>query len=173
MKRQYIWLATLFVVLGMVVTAMVWKKNGPGLPADLIADLRRAPTFELLTLDYRPGFDTTSPPHLADGTPASDVVHRYAVLGRAAVADAAMRDHLLDALNQSVKEGSTPNQCFNPRHAIHASVDGKEIDILICFECKQYERYVGDTHLIGFMSRSAQGTFEQAVKALGLPEPSQ
>jgi len=42
--------------------------------------------------------------------------------------------------------------CFNPRHAIRYAVDGKNYDLLICFECGEIEAYEGDQRVAALLT---------------------
>ena len=47
-----------------------------------------------------------------------------------------MQKQLLDALYKGIADSDGNGaKCFDPRHGIRASVDGKTVDLVICFEC--------------------------------------
>jgi hypothetical protein len=144
----------------------------PGLPSNLMEAMRRAQKFELLTIDPASGPLYGHDPISGDTTQPKDTLRGYTVLGRGTVADSSMRENLLSAFDQAVREENSDIRCFSPRHAIHAEVDGNAIDLLICFECKRYQLFKGAEEgggEWGCMSRSAQASFKMLAEKLGLP----
>ena len=71
--------------------------------------------------------------------------HGYPVLGKRSVKDTKTREELVaafeDGVSRSDGEGYT---CFWPRHAIRTVRGGKTTDYLICFECHQYQVFIGE-----------------------------
>ncbi len=164
MKGKFSWA---FVVLILVPFAGYWglRLFGPGLGSEARQELREAEVFELLTL--KPVYT-----HHADATEPG-IWHDCEVLGRVAVTDPKLRTELIESLNRSVRERGTMFACFNPRHAIHAVWKGKSVDVVICFECEQFDLYDGDQHWHGTLSKYAKEKFEAVVVRLGLPVPEE
>lgn len=48
---------------------------------------------------------------------------------------------LIDTFIQAVKKGTTEAaaSCFNPHHVIRVEGAGKTVDIIVCFECQNFE----------------------------------
>src|SRR5262245_48603699 len=65
-----------------------------------------------------------------------DGFHGWKVLGKTVVKDAKIRKEILESLYGGIKESDGNGaKCFDPRHGIRATVDGKTVDVVICFEC--------------------------------------
>ncbi|MFN5708724.1 MAG: hypothetical protein ACK48X_11790 [Planctomycetota bacterium] len=78
-------------------------------------------------------FDNSSLP--AD----AELFHGNLVLGKAEVSKE-MGEKVVAALRADIAKGSTINNCFLPHHAIRVMAGGKELDILICYKCRGFER---------------------------------
>lgn len=99
------------------------------LPAQAEAALRTARSMELLALDPTP---------LARGAavPEGGTFHDYPILGRATLADAVQAKALGELVLRGIRESDgTAAACFNPRHGIRVSQDGRTLDLVICYEC--------------------------------------
>jgi hypothetical protein len=60
--------------------------------------------------------------------------------------------------------------CFNPRHGIRASREGKTIDLVICFECLQVYVYAEEGRQGSFLTTSSpQPVFDQVLREAGVP----
>ena len=128
-----------------------------GIPAAAVAILEQADVFELLSL---------SPRH--QPRTAKDDFHGYEVLGRAEIADPKTRKKLVSAFEQGVAENQgTIAACFNPRHGIHVTRNGKTEDFVVCFECLQVHSYgaIDEDFLI---SSSPNATFETVLRRAGI-----
>ena len=98
-------------------------------------------------------------------------LHGWKVLGQTPVKAADTRSGLLDTVKKNVAgAGRDGIKCFDPRHAIRAAVDGKTVDLVICFECGWVYVYVDgkDAGRI-IMLRDGQPGFDQILKAAGVP----
>src|SRR5262245_33583320 len=93
--------------------------------------LEKADEFELLSI---------LPDHQQEKP--KDDFHGWKVLGRTQIKNADTRKKLVAALEKGVGEndGIIAN-CFNPRHGIRATHEGKTVDFVICFECFQVYLY--------------------------------
>jgi hypothetical protein len=132
------------------------------IPDDLRAVLEKADQFELLSLN----------PEEPKEKP-KDGFHGWQVLGKTTVKDAETRKKLVAALGKGVKENDgTVARCFNPRHGIRVTHDGKTADFVICFECFQVKAFAGDK-LQGFLvTNSPQPTFDTVLKEAKVPLPA-
>ncbi len=64
-----------------------------------------------------------------------DGFHNWKVLGKTVVTGEA-RKQLVSALEQGIAASDGVGaKCFDPRHGIRATADGKAVDLVICFEC--------------------------------------
>jgi hypothetical protein len=134
------------------------------IPDNLRAMLEKADQFELFSL---------SPDELKEKP--KDGFHGWKVLGKTTVKDAETRQKLLAALQKGVadSDGSVA-RCFNPRHGIRVTHDGKTADFIICFECLQVKAFAGDKSHDFLTTRSPQPAFDTVLKEakVPLPEPA-
>jgi hypothetical protein len=134
----------------------IGARNGL-MPGTARQTVENADHFEIISLD---------PYRTHEG---NNRFHGYLIRGRNELHDANARKQLLNALYNSLGHGVPGIMCFNPRHAIHAVLDGHTVDLLICFECQQVEGFV-DGHrtdaLVGF---GAKTEFERIFREAGLP----
>ncbi len=49
---------------------------------------------------------------------------------------------ILSAIRADIAKGSTAANCFWPHHAIRVVAEDKELDVLICYKCRGFERTV-------------------------------
>jgi hypothetical protein len=124
--------------------------------------LEKAGQIELYSLD----------PDRGEEKP-KDGFHGWKVLGQTTVKNA----DTLKALVAAFKKGVAENDgivagCFNPRHGIRVTHDGKTFDFVICFECYQVEVYIDGKKVKGFLvTRSPQKAFDKVLKDAGVPLP--
>lgn len=83
--------------------------------------LDTATEVTLYSLEPRPGED--------------NAFHGWNVLGQTTVKESAARKRLLSELRESIGEPWRGVKCFDPRHALSGTLDGKTIDLVICFHC--------------------------------------
>jgi len=124
-------LALPFALLALAPLATADDKNK--MAPDVAAVLEKADEFEVLSLD----------PMKLKEKPKDDF-HGYKVLGKTTVKKDDKKA-ILDALHAGLKasDGSVAD-CFNPRHGLRATHDGKTVDLVICFECLAMQTFVGD-----------------------------
>lgn len=125
-NRAVLCLAILGVITG--TTSPAGDKKPNKLPADVQAILNKADTFELYSLD---------PERSRNKKDAGGADFRgWTILGKTAVKDAETRKRLVTALYDGIaKSDGSGARCFDPRHGIRASAEGKSVDLVICFEC--------------------------------------
>ena len=128
-------------------------------PAPVMKALQNGDQYELLSLDP----DRSSPP-------APGNFHRWKVLGRTTVADAATRKRLNDALRAGARENNNAVAlCFNPRHGIRVRQGDSVLDLVICFECLQVEVFEGEQRGASFLtSDSPQSVFDEVLREAGV-----
>lgn len=119
--------------------------------------------FELLSLD---------PTLLTDKQRRrlrTKLFHGYRVLGRGKIQKGPQRDQLLQALQQAIANSSGAYvYCFEPRHAIRASIGTRTIDLVICFACEMIEVYPPGKSLAN-TDATAEPAFDAALKRAGIP----
>jgi hypothetical protein len=119
--------------------------------------------FELLSLD--PTLLTDKQRRRLKGK----LFNGYRVLGRVEIPKGPQRDQLLQALHDSLANaGYALAYCFDPRHAIRASVGAETVDLLICFECDKILLHPPGTSFVS-IGKGAQAAFDEALKRAGVP----
>jgi hypothetical protein len=154
----------LFVGLSLALLALSatgCRAAGNDLPKDVRAVLDKADRFELLSLD----------PTRQKEKPKDDF-HGWKVLGKTEVKDAAARKNVVAALYKGIadSDGSVA-ACFNPRHGIRATHDGKTVELVICYECLSMQAFLGETRSSALTTRSPQKTFDEVLRAAKVPLP--
>ncbi|MBC23786.1 MAG: hypothetical protein CMJ32_07730 [Phycisphaerae bacterium] len=82
----------------------------------------------------------------------------------------ATRYELAEALAKASRPlGGNPVDCFNPRHGIRSTINGKTYDFVICFQCNSYHVYV-DSKLAATvpLSKQPRGLFNATVTDVSL-----
>ena len=127
------------------------------IPATAAAILEQPDYFELLSLN----------PEYQHTTSRSNF-HGYRVLGRAAITDSEDRKKLVSAFERGVAENQGMiAACFNPRHGISVTRNGKRADFVICFECDQVESHrVVEAHFL--ISSSPKELFDSMLVHYGI-----
>jgi hypothetical protein len=145
------------------------EKKENQLPDKAKTILEKAEKFELFSLDPESfGFNKKVPGSF----------HGWKILGNTTLEEAKLRKEIVESLKEGIsKQKGAPKKCFDPRHGIRASVDGKSVDILICFECgwiyvyyDQDEQHSEVVHTTG----KPQETFDRILKdaKVLLPKPA-
>jgi hypothetical protein len=136
------------------------KEKSNKIPDKARAILEKAEQIELLSID----------PERPKENPKDDF-HGWKVLGKTVVKDAEVRKKLVAAFQKGVEENKGEAAlCFNPRHGIRASHDGKTADFLICFECFHGHTYVGEKEIEGFLTTdSPEAVFDKVLKDAMVP----
>ncbi|HLW65757.1 MAG TPA: hypothetical protein VKS79_10595 [Gemmataceae bacterium] len=130
------------------------------LPDEVVNVLANAETFELLSLDPDSRVDTSK-----------DAFHGYKVLGKTSVKEADARQKLVDSLAKGMEGEIRPAKCFNPRHGIRATHDGKTVELVICFECHQFKVFTGPGKVSGLLvDKSPEPAFDKILKDAGIPK---
>jgi hypothetical protein len=131
------------------------------LPAEAVEILTKPDQFELLSLDPAPDkMDTTK-----------EGFHDYKVLGKTQVKDADTRKELFTSLTKGMEKVETVAACFNPRHGIRATRDGKTVELVICFECHQLLVFLGPEKPTGLLvNGSPEPAFDKVLKDAGIPK---
>jgi len=127
--------ACLMCVVGLVTTVAARADDNKEVAAAW-AILEKAESWDLLSLDTK-----------RQKVETKDGFHEWKVLGRITIKDAPTRRDLLAALKKGIAEDEerkrkereegrlTATGCFQPRHGVRATHEGKTVEFLICFEC--------------------------------------
>lgn len=163
--------ALLVLVFGLVLPLScrhVWKGQllDIGWPQGLVVS--RAESWTVYALE--PSSDPLDHPGV-------ERFRGYAIRGQRTVEDAGLRRRLSRELNLGLSQnghwwtGSTVAMCFNPRHGIRATHEGRTVDVLICFECYQvkiFDSAKEGERLSELTSRSPAAAFNEIFEGLGL-----
>ena len=163
MMTKPMWLSALAALLfGVSVSSQEKEKNK--IPESVQTILHKADAIELYSLD----------PSRPKDKPKDDF-RGWRVLGKTTVKDADTRKAMVAAFLKGVEDnkGIAAN-CFNPRHGIRATHDGKSVDLVICFECMQVQGYLdksekSDVHFL--VTKTPQDAFDKVLKAAKVPLP--
>ena len=146
------------VFLAAAVVAMAACGHRNVIPEPAATILGHADHFELLSLDPRPQWE-----------PAEGDFHRYKVLGTAVIEDAETRKKIVSAFKRAVAENQDyVAACFNPRHGIRVTRNGKQVDFVICFQCAQAEVF-GEVYTRLLIANSARALFDSVLRDKGIP----
>lgn len=132
------------------------------LPKEAKEVLEGAEKFELYSLDPAGG----KLPKDADG------FHGWKVLGKTEFKDEATLKKVRAAINKGVADSQGVAGCFNPRHAVRATVKDKTVDLIICFECLWMQVHVGDKQYPVWTSTSPQATLNKILRDAKVPLPA-
>ena len=129
--------------------------TGNSLPSPADKALSRSASFELLSLDPDPRAEKI------DGKG----FHGWNVLGDMTIKSSDARAKLVATFKAGVAENDGKvADCFNPRHGIKVTDDGKTHEFVICFECYQVQWYIDGQKTEGFLiTDSPQPTFDQVL----------
>lgn len=95
---------------------------------------------------------------------ANEDLHGYRILGRAQLASASDRNHLLALIEKGIEDSDgTVAACFNPRHGIRIVKGGVVTELVICFECLSLHVYKGG---VQSGSETTSIRYSRAVTAL-------
>jgi hypothetical protein len=132
-----------------------------------LRQLEKADSFELYSLE--PLLDPKTGEEDYDLNGAGDRLHGWRILGKMTVSEEATRRELIDELKKGLGK-KTGSKCFDPRHAIRRTNDGKPVDLLICFECGYIELYVDGKCVGGLTPIGANpSAFNEVLRKAGVP----
>jgi hypothetical protein len=159
-QRLCVLLAFVSLITFGIAARSADKEKDNKIPDEARAILEKAEEIELLSID----------PVRPVEKPKNDF-HGWKVLGKTVVKDAEVRKKLVAALKKGVEENKGEVAiCFNPRHGIRASHDGKTADFLVCFECFHGHTYVGEKEIEGFLTTdSPEAAFDKVLKDAKVP----
>jgi hypothetical protein len=157
MVRQM--LLSLPVALVIGISAQVAGQENK-IPDQAREILEKAGQFELLSIGHGP----------SSKNPTEDF-HGWPVIGKTTVKDPDTRNRLVAALDKGVEENKGDSmKCFNPRHGIRVTHDGKTADFVICFECFQVMVYVtGEKEQRFLITASPAPVFNQTLQQAKVP----
>ena len=104
--------------------------------------------------------------------------HGHMIFGQTVISDSAAKTALLASFYDGLVAPPDPRGykqvgigCFNPRHGLRATLDGKTVDLLICFGCMQVETYINNHRLArhAHINAAPSEKFNQILTAAGVP----
>ncbi len=137
------------------------KDKGNKLSESALKVLQGATEFELYSIDF------------ANPDKGKTGFHDMKSVGKTTVKDPETRKKLVAEFVKGMEGRIDPARCFNPRHGIRAAHDGKTVDLVICFECAQFDLYENGSDkptrlLIG---KGPEPAFDKVLKDAGVPKP--
>jgi hypothetical protein len=151
----------LAALAGVLVAGLPVNGAENKIPDTVQTILAKADKFELYSLDPDRGKEKPK-----------DKFHGWKVLGKAALKTAETRKKLIEALRKGVKANDgTVADCFNPRHGIRATHQGKTVDLVICFECYSMIIYEGKKTATVLTTGAPQPVFDKVLKEAKVPLP--
>jgi hypothetical protein len=151
---------TALIFLPSCLTMRSWAPTGNALPGEAGTILARAGEVEVLSLE--PGrFSPRGP---------EEAFHGFRVLGRTTVTGKARRQ-VVRAIEEGIanSDGSVAS-CFNPRHAVRATYEGRTVELVLCFECKSLRIYLdGQLQPGPLTSASPQAVLDRILTEAGVP----
>lgn len=150
-------------VMLLALVSVVLLANGSradAIPPAALAALEKAAQFELYSLE-------PSDRENKDG----ERFHGWKVLGKATVKDKDARQRVIASLKKGAEEndGVVAN-CFEPRHGIQVTHDGKTISLVICFQCLSAQMFVDGKRDGGYLTTgSPQPVLDKVLKDASIP----
>lgn len=140
------------------------KERFASLPGHVKRLLLKAKEIELYSFEPTPTAE--------ERTANKDKIYKgsYLILGKVVV-DAKTQRLLVDTLEKAAGKGEQA-KCFMPRHAIRAAVEGKTLDLVICFACGQFYitidgKEVHESTIT--IDQRAQPVFDDVLKKANIP----
>ncbi len=164
--RSCLSLASLAIVLSAAACGAADKNQ---LPPAALEILQKAESLEVYSLNPDP-LDVKPGAKREEGK--EELFHDWPVLGKTTVKNADKGKSLLTALQKGIAENEgVAAACFNPRHGVRATLEGKTVDLVICFECYSLQIFAGDARSSVLTTRSPQAAFDQVIKDAGVALP--
>jgi hypothetical protein len=96
------------------------------------------------------------------------------VLGKVALTDAKERREVWTALEAGMARPDSVETCFWPRHGVRVTQGAKQVDYVVCFECKQVLIREGTSANMKAISESPQVVLDKYLTRAGIklaPKP--
>lgn len=156
-------LLLLAVAALLLLGVLVYWEYSPS-PDDAAGQLWLAGSFDLYSLE--PRYDPAWP---------GEQFHGWRSLGKITVSDGTTRRKLLRALRKALREGGYSAKCFDPRHGIEWTRNGKSSYLLICFQCSNAE-FIRDGEWVGKrpgdylpIARDIEPIFDEVLARADIP----
>lgn len=119
--------------------------------------LMRAEKIEIFAVNSDPA---CLRPKLESPTP--DRFQGCEITRRAVVSDPERKKEFLGALFFGIGTAVDPQACFAPHHGIRAEFEGRRVEIIICFLCRNFRGISNRGEFDGHISQAAETAFENA-----------
>jgi hypothetical protein len=159
----------LHLLASVIAIVVVHDATGREMPKDVKAALEKADQWELFSLDPSVLNIEGEP----EKYPPKDAFQGWKVLGKTTIKDADKRKELLALLVKGAADDKAQGiRCFEPRHGIRMTIDGKTIDLVICFHCMQAYVYTGEKKMGYFLTGDApQAALNKVLTDAKVPLP--
>ena len=135
--------------------------------------LEQSPQLTLFSVDPAAGdYDSVV------GSKPLPMFHGHMIFGQTVISDSAAKAALLASFYDGLVIPPDPRGlkqigigCFNPRHGLRARLDGKTVDLLICFGCMQVATYFNDHKFEGhkYINAAPVEKFNEILTAANVP----
>lgn len=98
---------------------------------------------------------------------------RWKIVRQAKVTDAREIALLRNGIRRSIETGGPVAACFNPRHGVRFTKNGRQVELLLCFECASMEANGSPEFNGAPISAAAEVDFYRVFRAHGLGRPAQ
>jgi hypothetical protein len=100
--------------------------------------------------------------------PEKPSFHEYLILGSARVTSPKKIARIVTNVAQGVSFQDSWPMCFLPRHGVQATLgDGRQIDLVICYQCERIDVYGARQHLQVHPGRSKE-TLDDVLRSAGV-----
>jgi hypothetical protein len=150
-------------IVGAILLAVLLftprKPNGEPIPG-----LNNPDSLVLYSID---GTDDSGGKYEAAVAKGEEVFQKYLALGKVEIKEASERAQVIAALQQAALwHDGPPHNCFWPRHAIVAIEGDHPLEIVVCFQCRQY---MLDGRTFPVISRKPEKLLNDILKRAGVP----
>ncbi len=100
----------------------------------------------------------------------SDNFYGYEILGSVRLTDHGLLKRMARELDAAVDTNDMMTvRCFWPRHGLRTTVDGKKLELIICFECRMLALYVdGEFKSKTELDSTPKSTFDKPLIDAGI-----
>jgi len=147
------------VAVGVIACAC---SQPSAIDADTFDAIEAAESMELFALHPYP--------HSEEGTPPDrgSSFHGYRILGRASLAAEDRVTELARLVIRGIRASDgRVAACFDPRHGIRVTGGGRQVDLVICYECLQMQLWDPAPEDLAAVADSGEGTSGEATSDEG------
>jgi hypothetical protein len=94
--------------------------------------------------------------------PGAEDFRGFSVRGKTEIRDRGFQNFLKNSFIKSLSDEASA-KCFNPRHGLRISDGKRTTDVLICFECRNFEVYFEGNKSVGAIDKSAEVIFDKTL----------